>query len=244
MRLWVIAAVLLGAVSYGGSFILPLDGAINLPVVIGPGPLIVAILWILKGIAIGAFFILTRKVVPVLNGEGKKKRPLPMEVEEPAHAEPALHDDAAPDQAPPPHGPPEAAPPIQAPPDHAPLDHAPPAHEPAVEGPAEEVSSYSHLRKRSLQDLQTEGILGDLSDESLEEAEDMLWNTALNWDPTGCSLKLLCHLQELPQGNATMEESVLAYLFSHAPQQTQYCLQNFSMCPFSGGELRHLLQQI
>ncbi|XP_045106649.1 uncharacterized protein LOC123501709, partial [Portunus trituberculatus] len=234
MRLWVVIAVLLGAVSYGSTLFLPLNGAIPLPLVIGPGPIIVALLWILK--------------VGGVSGDGGAggdavdvRCPRTSHTRTPRSGTPPTRP-PRPGTSPPEHHAPEHPPPGHHVPEHPPPPHhAPPAHEHTVDH-AEGVSSYSHLRKRSLEDLQTEGIVGDLADESLEEAEEMLWNTALKWDPTGCSMKLLCHLQELPQGNATMEESVLAYLFSHAPQQ--YCLQSFPACPMSGGELRYLLQQI
>ena len=48
MRLWVTVVALLAVAGFAASIPLPLDGVLNLPIVIGPGVLIVAIMWILK----------------------------------------------------------------------------------------------------------------------------------------------------------------------------------------------------
>ncbi|XP_050729863.1 uncharacterized protein LOC127005204 [Eriocheir sinensis] len=116
----------------------------------------------------------------------------------------------------------------------------------------QEVSSYSFLKKRSLPDFHEDMSLDYLYQESLPAAipdvggpEEMVRTAAFHVDTTGCSLKLLCHLHEVPHAAITPEEAVLVMLFNNpASQEPQDCMQDFPDCPLSAKELRVLLQQI
>ena len=79
----------------------------------------------------------------------------------------------------------------------------------------------------------------------MDGPEEMLWTTALEWDPTGCSLKLLCHLHEVPRATSTLEEAMLMLVFENGQHHaSQYCAHEYSECPMSAQELRHILHQI
>lgn len=121
-------------------------------------------------------------------------------------------------------------------------------------GPQEEssYSSYSSLKKRSLRGLPKDVSLDNLPHEPLPAAfldvggpQEMVWTAAFQMDTTGCSLKLLCHLQEISHAASTPEEAVLVMLFKEAASQDPPdCMQDFPDCPMSAKELRVLLHQI
>ncbi|XP_066948426.1 uncharacterized protein [Macrobrachium rosenbergii] len=95
------------------------------------------------------------------------------------------------------------------------------------------------------------------------QAEEHLLSTVGKLDPSGCILKLLCHLQFKEEASRTPEEEVLVQMFgnrtgaltSHSAafvyaseigsrnRDPAVCERYFSQCPFRGEEVSGLLQE-
>ncbi|XP_064122478.1 uncharacterized protein LOC135226699 [Macrobrachium nipponense] len=95
------------------------------------------------------------------------------------------------------------------------------------------------------------------------EAEEHLLSTVGKLDPSGCVLKLLCHLQFKEESSRTPEEEVLVQMFGNGTEALSshsaafvfaseigsrnrdpaVCERYFSQCPFRGEEVSGLLQE-
>ncbi|XP_066948428.1 uncharacterized protein [Macrobrachium rosenbergii] len=96
-----------------------------------------------------------------------------------------------------------------------------------------------------------------------EQSEAALLSTVENLDPSGCILKLLCHLQFKEESTRTPEENTLVQMFSGKAEgltsqsaafvfaaeigsknkDAAVCEKYFNKCPYTSDEVGNLLHQ-